>query len=539
MNRLFFKSSTVGDHYVSLKNERQLYISNLIHAINTGVLMSTTTKASILAAAMGLNEHRLSYYLMTRGDYILPDILKCCEILDSNRQLTQLFKKQARLVAEGARQSKRAKLLDRINALQMNKTTGLPLSLTSSRISKLRRWWMKSIPNDKLVYYALTYSMDGWKSLADYLHPRASDFQNDWFLNYVFTGEIPENSILAQVNGVTPETFNQFLESFRPDYSFIRQSERLRDMMTEQSKKIIAQYVTSYQLLWYWEELRTADGEVDHLLLAHLKEHVPEMSYGKLVERLLTLKNNNCLPELVGLLSELAESRLHDFKLRLNQPVLVMGDASGSMQVGINTATIISSLLTALVEAKLHFFKTTDVPVARPPFDVAGVIHLTNNTTASGGTAPAATLLPYLNQKKVVKTIVVVSDEEENIPAGHPGSGYWSWIDNEADWFADVYKRYREQVYPAQLVFISFKDTDEDGQMVASIKTKNPGVEPLQFRIHRDRPDLNKLDNIFSALMARENHTVKLINPEEVLPEIPVHKPRTELDDVPEIVISI
>ena len=52
------------------------------------------------------------------------------------------------------------------------------------------------------------------------------------------------------------------------------------------------------------------------------------------------------------------------FRLSLESPVVVIGDASGSMDIAIYTSTIIASLLTSICSAKLVFFnnKTRDAP---------------------------------------------------------------------------------------------------------------------------------------------------------------------------------
>ena len=41
-------------------------------------------------------------------------------------------------------------------------------------------------------------------------------------------------------------------------------------------------------------------------------------------------------------------------------------------------------------------------------------MQLSKEILASGCTTPAASLFPYYEQKKIVKTFVIVTDEEEN-----------------------------------------------------------------------------------------------------------------------------
>ena len=93
----------------------------------------------------------------------------------------------------------------------------------------------------------------------------------------------------------------------------------------------------------------------------------------------------------------------------------MIGDASGSMEVAIRTSTIIASLLTAITSAKLVFFNTENRDAPYLPTNVEEALELAITTTASGGTAPAASLWPFYEKKEVVKTFIMVTDEEENV----------------------------------------------------------------------------------------------------------------------------
>jgi len=46
------------------------------------------------------------------------------------------------------------------------------------------------------------------------------------------------------------------------------------------------------------------------------------------------------------------------YSLSLESPIVVIGDASGSMHVAIRTSSIIAGLLTAICQAQLVFFNT-------------------------------------------------------------------------------------------------------------------------------------------------------------------------------------
>lgn len=65
--------------------------------------------------------------------------------------------------------------------------------------------------------------------------------------------------------------------------------------------------------------------------------------------------------------------------------------------------------------------------------------------------------------------------------------------------FSPLYKKYHDEIYPAQLVFVSFlRQQHDEGQMVRELK--NLGFSPLQFRLEGSRPDLTKLDSLFGLL---------------------------------------
>ncbi|CAF4315861.1 unnamed protein product, partial [Rotaria sordida] len=162
----------------------------------------------------------------------------------------------------------------------------------------------------------------------------------------------------------------------------------------------------------------------------------------------------------------IAEAQLVKIKLSLESPVAVMGDASGSMQVAIRTATILLSLLTAVCSAKLNFFNTEMFLPTFTPKTIEDVLTLALTTTAGGGTANAAGLVSYYDNKDVIKTFVMVTDEEENADA--------RIADGTSTRFFDLFMKYRAEIYPAKLVFISFLSHQHArGQMYSEFQSAN------------------------------------------------------------------
>ena len=120
---------------------------------------------------------------------------------------------------------------------------------------------------------------------------------------------------------------------------------------------------------------------------------------------------------------------------------------------------------------------------------------------ASRSTSPASSLYDYYQRGKVVKTFIVVTDEEEN--TGYDRSSSWYHQNKEA-FFAKLYKDYSDKIYPAKLIFISFTKPNSDGFMVKDLKERlgesrfAEYVDVYKFDIRN--PDLNRLDLVLEKM---------------------------------------
>jgi len=257
---------------------------------------------------------------------------------------------------------------------------------------------------------------------------------------------------------------------------------------------VIAGYTPLDQLIWYYEEL--VNPEVDRILEKRLDTEKPSFGYGKLMERLLYFKSVNA--PFYKKLVPIAETRLKQIDLQLEAPVVVIGDASYSMDVAIRVSTVIASVLTALCGAELKFFtgESVDPPVI--PRTASEVIDVAFGVKADGLTAPAAALWPYYQAKKVVKFFIVVTDEIEN----EKYKGYY---------FPSLFQKYHKEVYPAKIVFVSFlENPSEKGRMVTALESM--GIIPLQFRLDGKRPDLTKLDSLLGLLASESSFYPKQVS---------------------------
>eukprot|EP01117_Protostelium_nocturnum_P010284 TRINITY_DN3699_c0_g1_i2.p1 TRINITY_DN3699_c0_g1~~TRINITY_DN3699_c0_g1_i2.p1 ORF type:complete len:703 (+),score=279.52 TRINITY_DN3699_c0_g1_i2:170-2278(+) len=271
--------------------------------------------------------------------------------------------------------------------------------------------------------------------------------------------------------------------------------------LTLSMKEAIAAYSPVDTIIWWHEDLQCS--AVDAALVKRLKEEEITFGYGKLMERMLYAKSNG-YPFLEQLMP-IAEKRLNSLSLPLEKPVVVCGDASGSMQVAVKTATIISSLLTVLTSAELRFFRTFNEMPPVQPRTIKEVLRVADEVRADGGTTPAACLFESYKKKEVVKCFVIVTDEEEN---GHIEGMNW----------ATLFKKYREEVCAdTKLVFISFLRNPKDkGQMMTDLEKDE--IRPMQFKLNSSKPDLTKMDTFLAHLSSESTEFKK--NAEEYAREL-------------------
>lgn len=503
----FISKASIDQHYNAQSVNREKYQAVLMAFDEYSIEISQSAKARILSAAFARHDHTLINHLLNEHkQFGFTDVLKSLTILDSAREKRAIEKKLARIAKTGSvmKQTKAAKFnVDKKNLALQIPTHGS----CSGALSRHIRKWVRSFKESQLEFYALQMPTEPWKKLANLIHLNpVKDFPNaPWFLPYCFGQALESGTKLEKCKNMTAQNVNDLIAEYDLPYSYIK---KFSSSLNKESKIKIAKCQDSVdQILWHYEDL--VCKEVDDIIRARLEngEEV-NMPYGKLMERLLMLKdksgkNFSDKNSIFSLIIPDAEKRLLTFKSTLPGPVAVIGDASASMSVAIRTATIISSLLTAICSAKLSFFnnKTWDATV--DPKKISDVLQLAHSTKASCSTAPAASLVPFYEKKEVVKTIVIVTDEEENTPA--------SFKDKKGKedrlMFYDLFMKYRKEVYPASLIFISFlRSQHSEGDMYRKFKSSEvPDV--MQFKFSGDRPDLTKLDSILGYLCSKTSQS--------------------------------
>ncbi len=489
---------TIDQHIQAQTTNLPRYLATLFTLDENSVEIGQKAKACALAAAWCRHDHQLANNLLRhRRLFTLTEVLKAVTMLDAARQI-RVYEKRLKRLELSKTKPKATKLgkikntIDNLNKLKPS--TGSASGAVARHIQR----WTRTLTQSELEYFALHMPTEPWKKLADIVHFNpAEDFPAlPWFLPFCFGTPAPTETMVARCRDLTSENINDLVKEFKIPYSHLKE---YKEHLNDASKARIASYEEKLDtILWYYEDLQCSD--VDDIISERLKngEQIT-LPYGKLMERLLLLRtlrenapgtisyrgfargrgrggvarNVDSQPSTQSSpatfysdLLLIAEAQLEKIKLPLESPVAVIGDASGSMEVAIRTATILSSLLTAICSAKLNFFNTEMFLPTFTPKTIEDVLTLALTTQANGGTANAAGLVPYYDAKEVIKTFVMVTDEEENAEG--------TIADGTSTRFFQLFMKYRAEIYPAKLVFISFLSHQHaEGQMYKEFQDAN------------------------------------------------------------------
>lgn len=487
MKNLFLNNSTIQEHITAQSSQYAEYMANLLllfHEYNTEFTIIKLAK--ILVASLIRKDKQLACYLLKNERYNLPVILKCCEVLDSKRLFTQLSKKTDK-IKDKKKLSKHKTILANLKSLN----EGLEIALTKGKVRFLKSNWVQHISTEQLEFMALLYPIKQWRFLINLFHLKPGDFQLSWFTTYIFTQEVPLGSIVdICLNLLTSETIKEVLAIYKLPYDFLRL--KYKDLLIPEILNIVFDYTPLDNLVRHWDKFNTEDNI--QKIINRLDSEELKMPYGELMKRIQMFNESNKVPQLAKKLLQIAETKLSDYVIDIEQPVVVLGDASGSMEIAIKTSSIITSILVKVCNAKMHLFRTKDEPILVPPMNVQEVLDTMTKFKAYNQTAPVASLYPYYEKKEIIKTFIIVTDEEENcgIPEFNNGKGS----------FAQLYKKYREEIYPSKLVFVSFLKNNKDGYMVSELKRLIPGIDKdiVRFLMNNKNPDLRKLDELLNTL---------------------------------------
>eukprot|EP00818_Percolomonas_sp_WS_P007166 CAMPEP_0117437556 /NCGR_PEP_ID=MMETSP0759-20121206/1584_1 /TAXON_ID=63605 /ORGANISM="Percolomonas cosmopolitus, Strain WS" /LENGTH=668 /DNA_ID=CAMNT_0005229191 /DNA_START=19 /DNA_END=2025 /DNA_ORIENTATION=+ len=485
--------SSIEQHITALQSEPHLYKAILVFLLHQNVELLPKVRINSLTALWACKHYKFADWLLG-GDskqFLLPEVLKSLKILDAQRMVRQLEKTLQRLSQQKCKPNakKLAKIQGKINDVKRDWCSPEVLTTSvSGALAKRIRKWASAIPREQLAFFALHLSKKPWQELSDLVHFSPKSFALPEFLDVVFDKDAPDNSMVKQYRDLTNRTVNDVLEKFQIPYSYLRK--HLPFLSAETTLKVV-RYEKIDVLLWWYEEL-ISDGNqqaIDEILIKRLNAgEVPSFAYGKLMERLLFFKRSGSA--FFEKLIPIAEKKLREIDLPLENPIVVLGDSSYSMDVSIRTSTIIASLISVLTKCELKFFNTRSFAPEKEFSNVQEVIELSLNQKADGLTAPACTLWEYYRQKKSVKVFIMVTDEIENEQA-------------EGIFFAQLLYRYLLEVNPqCKMVMVSFREdpsSNTPGRMVNALNKL--GIRPVEFRLSLNQiADLSKLDKLIGLL---------------------------------------
>lgn len=467
MEKLFLKENNIDIHIEEYLKNSDSYVSKFKELYeNKDFRKTMTVNTRGMGSAIILN-FRDRRFLNIKWE--LPDVLLGCEFLDTKRELKQLIKKSNRDE-------------NRINLLQ-NRNMDLSLSLAKIKIV---RKWVKSIDEDTLITTNIFFNnSDIWRKLANLCHFRPGDFCVNWFLEYCYTGNYPNDSLMFKIKNANDAMLKNLYLEYRIPYEYIRLKNPSKEF-----KVLLAQKEPLRTVLWYGDELDIyKDNSIGDLVAERIKNERIDIPYTKIVQIIVNVSNKTS--KIIKELTQYTQSKLEEYKLNLPTPISILCDASGSMEVCVKTSGIITSLLCAIAgnTCKLYVFKDKNYSIANPPKNVRDVLNFIEDTKAESYTSPASSLNQMILDKMVAKTIILVTDQEENTPCNGLK-------------FAETLKNYSKLIgFNPKIVFITM---GKSNQMIFDLENafgKNLVSEMVSnYNFDLNEPDLRKMDSILAIL---------------------------------------
>lgn len=489
--KTILEDTPLSTHLQAYKNNNEIYVSTVKEIFANDDLCRSIvhTNKGRIAATLLHNLQNLP------KEFDLPEVLQGCQILDSRRLVKQMIKKLAdidiKLFCNFSKvQTKKLKHKRKhINDLKINSeilSENVPnLSLTLARIKIVHRW-VKQLSEQSLLFRSLLFDCKPWKKLADLCHFNPKIFYLNWFLKYCFNGKAPVDSILYKIKTGNQNSLIELYKQQTIPYEYLRNNCTITPTM----KRLIASQENLRTVLWYHDEI----GQDDIIVSRLQNDPNVNLPYGKLVD--IIMAKQNC--KLRDLLINIAQNKLKNYKINLPSPIAIFCDASYSMDIAIKTSAILSSLLCVMTNAELSVFQNKNQRINDPPHDVASSLMFAQLTKANFSTCPASSLMPYLEQKREVQSIIIITDQEENtrIDETNCSNNF-----NLPGYFAHTFNRYTQEVYPARLVFITFGDNNSMIKRLINVMGESYVKEMVtDYNFSKNEPDLRKLDAILEKM---------------------------------------
>ena len=321
------------------------------------------------------------------------------------------------------------------------------ISLTGAAAKRVRGW-LRRIPRATLEsFIVMDQPREPWRKLADIVHPSATDFALPSFLPWAFANtdkqlvaidcpvvkrHLRVRAALASEAAAT----KALAQGVAIDFSLLRR--RLPHLQLEGAALDALLHgpgVTAQQLLWFYGEGGLAGPHVLAAIAERLRAGEPlQFTFGKLVERMLVLRKDasqmqaprerlnhskgtegdgSARGEVLAALEERAETALAAVCLDLPAPVLVLRDASASMQVCIETSAIVGCMLAVAAKADVMLF-AHEATAVETPTSVRAALDMALEVQARGETLPSSAMRTVYASGTRYGSILVITDEGEN-----------------------------------------------------------------------------------------------------------------------------
>jgi len=527
---LFTQEATLAQHVTAARDDEDEYLSSFKDVLDNKVTITTACKARALAACWTAGHHKVVDELMLTPDQCtVAEVLSMLKLVDGPRQIRQLERKLSKLSTKRSK-AKRIKLVQQIQNLRQELPTtdatcasatgpaGTTQPVTKELVGangalmKRVKKWAQLISAAKLEFFLLNFPTEPWKELSDLAHLKPDSMQLQCFLPVCFGSPPPKGTLLAAMHECNnSEDLPRLLKEnpiLSTCYSYLRKrfvAGSEYGTLCAAAKEALAAACPLEDVIWWYEELsgsvvsygRTVQGSKNVEKIVHDRILKGEsflgqgeganysINYGKLMERLLLFKKMGL--SFFKLLLPIAAAQLESIVIPTKARVAVMGDKSASMQVAVDSACVIGSVVSACLNAKLNFFDDKEVLPSVTPRSVEDVLKVCEEVRAGNCTAHAAALYPYYERKEKIDLFICVSDEGEN----RSTHGYR---------LAELFAKYRAEVHAdAKMFLVSFlHSTKEEGHVKKNFE--RIGEEVRQFRFDPSKPDLSKLPTLLGML---------------------------------------
>ena len=387
----------------------------------------------------------------------------------------------------------------------------------SGAMARHLRKWAGTLTTDALEFVMMEIQdKTHWKNVADVVHFAPENFKLPYFLGDVHGEAIPDDCFVSAMRKLLAfdsydstefaEMFKDAAEKF-PQVFLSYPSLRLKTTFMQNVEIVgnLAKQVPLETLIWYFEEMYQTSKECASILEKRLDKpgcfdqvmssDAKVYSFGKLMERILMFQKKG----LSGLarrivhiatnkhsaLVEKWDSIMGSGQNNDRKKILVIGDASSSMQTAVEAAAIFAGFCSSLLSGELVFFNHNVIKSPHPkPSTVNQLLEICNKIRASGATSLAAGLGEYFENKVKFDAIVLVTDEEENT----------AWKGRQ---FARLFDEYRQTVNPdIKLVVVCVGGGD--WRFRESLKRNN--IDHSTIHIDESRPDLTKFDGLIGDI---------------------------------------